>query len=201
MVKKPHLRKYYAKCLCKLQIEFVKGRPCRVKDLIRLMKFWNKTEDPANPFHDLLPGTHFDWKHLHHNFNHIQKHAMVLRKRLDGVPETLDWYLKWFGVICCYFLLCLLVVIFRRFIDYAMLGCSQVLGYLMDVISSVTETQITYSISSKNADVRDLATLEDQSKDSRYKLKLGIAALIGICSFSSRQLHFHNKCNETREIM
>lgn len=44
MVKKPHLRKYYAKCLCKLQIEFVKSRPCRVKDLIRLIKYWNKTE-------------------------------------------------------------------------------------------------------------------------------------------------------------
>ncbi|CAC5385990.1 OAS [Mytilus coruscus] len=44
MVKKPYLRKYYAKCLCKLQIEFVKSRPCRVKDLIRLIKYWNKTE-------------------------------------------------------------------------------------------------------------------------------------------------------------
>jgi hypothetical protein len=39
------LRKYYAKCLAKLQIEFIKDRNPRVKDLIRLLKYWKYTEN------------------------------------------------------------------------------------------------------------------------------------------------------------
>lgn len=38
------LRKYYAKSLAKLQVEFVKPVPARVKDLIRLLKYWKNTE-------------------------------------------------------------------------------------------------------------------------------------------------------------
>ncbi|XP_052074431.1 2'-5'-oligoadenylate synthase 1-like isoform X2 [Mytilus californianus] len=41
---KPHLRKYYAKSLAKLQIEFVKPMPPKVKDLICLLKYWKYTE-------------------------------------------------------------------------------------------------------------------------------------------------------------
>ncbi|VDI54823.1 2'-5'-oligoadenylate synthetase [Mytilus galloprovincialis] len=42
---KPHLRKYYAKSLAKLQIEFVKSMPTKVKDLICLLKYWKYTEE------------------------------------------------------------------------------------------------------------------------------------------------------------
>ncbi|CAG2235243.1 OAS [Mytilus edulis] len=42
---KPHLRKYYAKSLAKLQIEFVKSMPPKVKDLICLLKYWKYTEE------------------------------------------------------------------------------------------------------------------------------------------------------------
>ncbi|XP_063396444.1 2'-5'-oligoadenylate synthase 1-like [Mytilus trossulus] len=44
MESKPDLRKYYAKSLAKLQVEFVKPMPPRVKDLIRLLKYWKYTE-------------------------------------------------------------------------------------------------------------------------------------------------------------
>lgn len=53
----------------------------------------------------------------------------------------------------------------------------------MDLIISATQTQITHSINSKKVDVGELVPLKDQPKDSRYKLKLGIAALIGMCFF------------------
>ena len=46
---KPHLRKYYAKSLAKLQIEFVKSMPPNVKDLICLLKYWKYTEEVSLP--------------------------------------------------------------------------------------------------------------------------------------------------------
>lgn len=45
MKEKSHLRKYYAKCFARFQVEFVKEVPSRVKDLIRLMKYWKYSED------------------------------------------------------------------------------------------------------------------------------------------------------------
>ena len=45
MESKPSLKKYYAKSLAKVQVEFVKPVPARVKDLIRLLKYWKNTED------------------------------------------------------------------------------------------------------------------------------------------------------------
>ena len=39
------LRKYYAKSLAKIQVQFVKPMPARVKDLIRLLKYWKYTEE------------------------------------------------------------------------------------------------------------------------------------------------------------
>ena len=39
------LRKYYAKSLAKVQVEFVKYLPARVKDLIRLLKYWKYSKE------------------------------------------------------------------------------------------------------------------------------------------------------------
>ncbi|XP_063396435.1 2'-5'-oligoadenylate synthase 3-like [Mytilus trossulus] len=38
-----HNRNYYAKCVARQQVDFVKRVPSRVKDLIRLFKYWNYT--------------------------------------------------------------------------------------------------------------------------------------------------------------
>ena len=48
MYRKEYLRKYYAKCVAKLQVDFVKYVPSRVKDLIRLLKYWNYTENDVS---------------------------------------------------------------------------------------------------------------------------------------------------------
>ena len=36
-------KRYYSAALVKLQVEFVKSKPAKVKDLIRLVKYWRKT--------------------------------------------------------------------------------------------------------------------------------------------------------------
>lgn len=41
-------RNYYAKCVARQQVDFVKRVPPRAKDLIRLFKYWNYTEDVSN---------------------------------------------------------------------------------------------------------------------------------------------------------
>lgn len=46
---KRRLRKYYAKSLAKLQIEFVKSMPTKVKDFICLLKYWKYTEEVSLP--------------------------------------------------------------------------------------------------------------------------------------------------------
>jgi len=48
MYRNPYLKKYYAKCVAKLQVNFVKPLPSRVKDLIRLLKYWNYTENEVS---------------------------------------------------------------------------------------------------------------------------------------------------------
>ena len=48
MHRNPDLIKYYAKCVTKLQVDFVKYVPSRVKDLIRLLKYWNYTENQVS---------------------------------------------------------------------------------------------------------------------------------------------------------
>jgi hypothetical protein len=48
MYRNSYLRKYYAKCVAKLQVKFLEPVPCRVKDLIRLLKYWNRTEDEVS---------------------------------------------------------------------------------------------------------------------------------------------------------
>jgi hypothetical protein len=48
MYRNSYLRKYYAKCVAKLQVNFVKPVPSRVKDLIRLLKYWNYTENEVS---------------------------------------------------------------------------------------------------------------------------------------------------------
>lgn len=40
----PAAREYYSAALAPLQIEFVSGVPTKVKTLIRLIKYWRKTE-------------------------------------------------------------------------------------------------------------------------------------------------------------
>lgn len=42
-----HNRNYYAKCVARQQVAFVKRVPSRAKDLIRLFKYWNYNEDVA----------------------------------------------------------------------------------------------------------------------------------------------------------
>lgn len=37
-------REYYSAAFAPLQIKFVSGVPTKVKNLIRLMKYWRKTE-------------------------------------------------------------------------------------------------------------------------------------------------------------
>lgn len=44
-------RKYYSAALAPLQIEFVSGVPTKVKTLIRLLKYWRKTEFQVIMFH------------------------------------------------------------------------------------------------------------------------------------------------------
>lgn len=43
-------RDYYAKCVARQQVEFVKFVPARVKDLIRLIKYWNYNEEVSSSF-------------------------------------------------------------------------------------------------------------------------------------------------------
>lgn len=40
----PAAREYYSAALAPLQVDFVSGVPTKVKTLIRLIKYWRKTE-------------------------------------------------------------------------------------------------------------------------------------------------------------
>ncbi|KAK3577491.1 hypothetical protein CHS0354_026445 [Potamilus streckersoni] len=48
MTKSDTLRQFYSTCLIKLQQAFVKEQPERVKNLIRLVKYWRKSKLPAD---------------------------------------------------------------------------------------------------------------------------------------------------------
>lgn len=46
----PKARTYYSAALSPLQVEFVSGVPTKVKTLIRLIKYWKKTEFKVSTF-------------------------------------------------------------------------------------------------------------------------------------------------------
>ena len=46
----PFLREYYSAALTSLQIDFVSHIPPKVKNLVRLMKFWKKTNFEVSIF-------------------------------------------------------------------------------------------------------------------------------------------------------
>lgn len=54
----PAAREYYSAALAPLQIEFVSGVPTKVKTLIRLIKYWRKTEFQESTGYQRLPSSY-----------------------------------------------------------------------------------------------------------------------------------------------
>lgn len=52
------VREYYSAALAPLQVEFVSGVPTKVKTLIRLMKYWRKTEFEESTGYQRLPSSY-----------------------------------------------------------------------------------------------------------------------------------------------